>query len=132
MEINAIDIAIGSFEKLGELNGNEEEILVSDIATDYFSKFYPEKNVAVLYENGIVHVLQDGEKYTVTEISTGMLHLLSLAMRLTRMQIEDYGRDLPIIADDTFAGVDGIHTENALKVLRDTKRQVISLSPKMD
>lgn len=128
-EMSALDIAIGSFDKLGDPGEDTEARELGELATLYLSKIDTRKNeIVAIAEDGTVSVL-DGSKITqLYSLSTGASREVLLALRLASLERLDKEKLVPLVLDDVLANFDSERLNSTMTLLRSLKRQVVLFS----
>lgn len=127
-EIRAIEIAMASFDRLGNLNEAEGVTELTVRAGEYFDRFVPKRGAELLDDYGIGMLKVNGSQYLFNQLSTGTCHAVLLALRLARLDELDPDRRVPVILDDVFTHFDASRSESVIDVFRQSGRQVIMLT----
>ena len=128
-DIRAVELAMDSFEKLGDLRREQRLSALAAASEDILHAMNGDLSETISFtKEGFMRVKQADNQMYLNGLSTAAMQEVILAVRLAKTDILDPEKTLPLVIDDAFAHFDDDRLSGCLNYLKQEKRQVILLT----
>ena len=127
--LRAMELSLATFDRVGRLNENEDFNEFSAASTEFYRSLLPERPAVIHVKNEMITVeLEESGRHLLSQLSTGTMHEVLIAVRFAKLWELDPEKRMPLILDDVFSNFDETRLAAAMDYLRGTGRQAILFS----